>query len=152
VILGFSIEINIRIHFHFSTFFWVSESAPSTVASGPPSATFPTVAETYSYATGLQLKIFLSNFLLNYTENAYHQRGFSNATYTTASLPRQMLTPKQSTMHFAMAGFGSYKLCEVNFFDVLDKMNAERGNVWNQFLVSSGLVCLYAVLSLRKGP
>ena len=29
----------------------------------------------------------------------------ANVTYTTASLPRQMLTSKPSTIHFVMVGF-----------------------------------------------
>jgi len=29
----------------------------------------------------------------------------ANVTYTTTSLPRQMLTTKLSTMHFAVVGF-----------------------------------------------
>ena len=46
---------------------------------------------------------------------------------------------------------------KVNLFDLLDtvKTNIERGNVWNQFLVSSLLVFLYAVtkvLSQILGP
>jgi len=48
---------------------------------------------------------FLSNFLLGFPKNTYNQRGFSNVTWTTASLPRQMLTTKLFTMHFAMVGF-----------------------------------------------
>jgi len=48
---------------------------PLAVTSGPLSATFPTLAKTFSYATGLQL--FLSNFLLGNTKNAYNQRRFS---------------------------------------------------------------------------
>jgi len=46
------------------------------VASGPLSATFSTLAETSSYATGLQLN-FPEQFLLGYTKNAYTQPGFS---------------------------------------------------------------------------
>ena len=38
-------EIHIRIHFHFSTFFWLLG-----LVSGPPSAKFPALAETSSYA------------------------------------------------------------------------------------------------------
>jgi len=36
---------------------------------------------------------------------------------------------------------------KINFFDLLGKysMNIERGNMWNQFLVSSVLVSSYAV-------
>jgi len=54
VISGFSIEIHTRLHFQFS-FFRVLASGPPTVASGCSSATFPNLAETSSYATGLQL-------------------------------------------------------------------------------------------------
>jgi len=47
------------------------------VASGPLSATFPGLAKSSSYATGLN-SFFLSNFLLGYnTIKAYNQRGFS---------------------------------------------------------------------------
>jgi len=46
VIWHFSIDIHIRIHYHFLTFFWVLTSR------GPPSATFSPLAQTSSYATG----------------------------------------------------------------------------------------------------
>jgi len=46
---------------------------------------------------------FLNIFLLDYIKNAYNQRGFSNVTYTTGSLTRQMLTTKLPSMHFAMS-------------------------------------------------
>jgi len=49
--------------------------------------------------------IFLNNFLLGCTKNAYNQRGFNNVTWTTASLPRQTLTTKLFTTHFATVGF-----------------------------------------------
>jgi len=48
--------------------------------------------------------IFLNYFLLDCTNNAYNQRGFSNVTYTTVSLPRQILTAMLPTMHFAKVG------------------------------------------------
>jgi len=48
VILCFSIGIHIRIHLHFSTFSECWQVAPPTVACGPPSATFSTLAETSS--------------------------------------------------------------------------------------------------------
>jgi len=51
VILGFGIEFHI---FYFSFFLSVGKGAP-TVASGPPSATFPSLAKTSSYATGPRL-------------------------------------------------------------------------------------------------
>jgi len=50
--------------------------------------------------------IFLDKFLLDYIKNAYNQRGFSNVTYTTARLTRQILTTNLPTMHFAMVGLG----------------------------------------------
>jgi len=46
-----------------------------------------TAAQVYSI-------IFLSNFLLDYANKACNQRGFNNVAYTTASLPRQMLTTR----------------------------------------------------------
>jgi len=48
---------------------------------------------------------------------AYIQRGFSNVTYTIASSPRQVLTTKIPTMHFAMVGWekGSYGSWEKKF-------------------------------------
>jgi len=52
---------------------------------------------------------FLNNFLPDYTKNAYNPCGFSNVTYTTASL-RQMLTTNLSAMHFTMIGLGNRKL------------------------------------------
>jgi len=55
MISGFSIDIHIRIHFHFSTFFWVLASGPTTVTSAGPLLLFPTLAEASNYATGLQL-------------------------------------------------------------------------------------------------
>jgi len=54
--------------------------------------------------------IFLNTFLLGYTKNAYNQHGFSNVTYTTASLPRLMLTTKLPEMHFAMIGLDNKNL------------------------------------------
>ena len=60
--------------------------------------------------TPLDNVIFLSNFLLDSTKNPYNQRGFSNVTFTTGSLPRQMLTKKLSTTHFAMIDLGNRKL------------------------------------------
>ena len=43
---------DIRIHYHFVTFFWVLASEPPLVASGPPSAKCCPLAQTSSYATG----------------------------------------------------------------------------------------------------
>jgi len=34
---------------------------------------------------------------------------------------------------------------KIHFFDVCDEYGFERGNVWNQYLVSAVLVCLYAL-------
>jgi len=76
------------------------------LASGPLSVTFPTLSETCSYATGLQFN-FPEQFL---TTDAYNQRGISKVTYTTASLPSQMLTTKPSAMHFAVVGLDNRKL------------------------------------------
>jgi len=77
---------------------------PPAVISGPLSATFPTWLKPPATQLVYNL-IFLNNFLIGYTKSAYNQSGFSNATYTTASLPRQMLTTKLFTMHFPMVGF-----------------------------------------------
>jgi len=77
---------------------------PPAVVSGPLSATFPTWLKPLATQLVYNL-IFLNNFLIGYTKSAYNQSGFSNATYTTASLPRQMLTTKLFTMHFPMVGF-----------------------------------------------
>jgi len=66
---------------------------------------------------------------VDYTKNAYNQHGYRKVTYTTASLPRQMLTTKLPTMHFAMIGLwmkGSYGSWEDQFFDILNNMNVER--------------------------
>jgi len=78
------------------------------VVSGPTSVTFPTLAET---STPLVCNIIINNCVLDYTKNAYNQHGFSNVTYTTASLPRQILTTiKLSIMHFAILGIDNRKL------------------------------------------
>ena len=72
-------------------------------------------------------KIFLNNLLLGYIKYAYNQRG-ANVTYTTASLPRQMLTTKLSTMHCScLVALGSYGHVKINFSDVLNNMNIEGG-------------------------
>ena len=105
VISGFSIETYIRTHFLFSTFFWV-------LLSGPLSAMFRTLTETLVTPLVYHLTS-LDNFVLDFTKTAYNQRGFSNATYETASLTRQMLTTKVSTMHFAIVGLDSRKLLVV---------------------------------------
>jgi len=47
--------------------------------------------------------IFLNNFSLHYTKNAYNQRGVNNVTHRTARLLRHTLTTKPLTMHFAMS-------------------------------------------------
>jgi len=47
----------------------VLTSGPTTVASGPPSATFPSLAETTSNTTGSQPN-FSGYCLLDYTKNA----------------------------------------------------------------------------------
>jgi len=64
----------------------------------------------------------------------------ANVVCTTASLSRQM--------HFAMVGFR--KLWVVWRFSLTYwiNMNIERGDVWNQFLVSSVLVSLYSVTNV----
>ena len=89
----------------------VGEGTP-TVTSELPLVTFPTLAETSSYVTGPQLT-FPEEFLLDYTKNAYNQRGFSNVTYKTVSLPRQMLTTQLPTMHFAVVGLDNRNPCVV---------------------------------------
>jgi len=131
VISGFRIEIHIRIHFHFLFFLSVSKWA-SYGGQCPPSATFPILAEISRYAIGLHYSIiFLNDFLLDYTKNAY-QGGFSNVTYTTASLPRQMLTTKLSTTHFKMIGLDNRKLWVVGRSISLTyqiKMNVGKRNV-----------------------
>jgi len=81
----------------------VLTSEPPTVANGPPSATFLTLAETSSYSLVYNLN-FLNNALLDCTKNAYNQCGFSNAIFTTSSLTRQMLATKLFTTHFGMVG------------------------------------------------
>jgi len=50
----YCIETHIRIHVFLNFFLNVGEGPP-TVASGPLSATFPTLVKISSYATGLQL-------------------------------------------------------------------------------------------------
>ena len=98
--------------------------------------------------TQIYYTIFLNYFLLDYTKNADNQRGFNDVTFTTASLPRQMLTTKQPTNHFVMIGLDNTKLCVVWRSLSLTygiNGNVERGNVWNRFLVNSVLVCRYAL-------
>ena len=81
------------------------DEGPPTVTSGPFSGIrFPAWPKVL--ATQLVYNLFfLSNFLLGCTKNACNKFGFSNVTWTTASLPRPMLTAKLFTMHFAMVGF-----------------------------------------------
>ena len=66
-------------HFHFSTFFWVLASGPHTVANGPFLATFPTLAETSSYATDLQLNFpeqFLSRLYYRFLQSTWIQQRY----------------------------------------------------------------------------
>jgi len=53
------------------------------------------------------------------------------------------LTTKLSTIHFAMVGLNNKNPWVVGRSISLN-MNVERRNTWNEFLVSSVLVCLYA--------
>jgi len=53
--------------------------------------------------------ILLNNYLVD-NENAHNQRGFSNVTYTTAGLSKQMLTTKLSTLRFTVVGLDNRKL------------------------------------------
>jgi len=72
----------------------------------------------------------------------------NSATLPTQLPAYQMLTTKLSTMHFAMVGLDNKNVWFVGRSISLTyyiNMNVERGNVWNQCLVSSVLVCLYAV-------
>ena len=60
--------------------------------------------------------IFPNNFLLDDAKNSSSQRGFTNFTYTTASLPRQMLITKQyqqRTAKWAMIDLNNAKLWAV---------------------------------------
>jgi len=71
----------------------------------------------------------MNNFLLDSTITAYSQRGFRNVTYTTANLPRHMLTMKLPIMHFAMIGLDNRKLWVVArsiALTYLINMNVER--------------------------
>jgi len=54
--------------------------------------------------------IFLNNLMLEHTKYAYNQRGFSNVTYITANLPRQMLITTLPTNYFAIIGLDNRKL------------------------------------------
>jgi len=78
---GFSVEIHIRIHFHLSFFLSVGKWASP--------AAFPSLAETSSTPLVYNV-IFLSNFLLDCTKNAYkstwiHQRYLHNCQLTKAN-------------------------------------------------------------------
>jgi len=48
--------------------------------------------------------IFLSNFLLGYSKMLTINVDSANVTCTTASVPRQILTTKLFTVHFAIVG------------------------------------------------
>jgi len=109
---GFSIEIHIRIHFHFLFFSKCWKVGPLHWPVGLLQLRFPLWLKAVVTPLLYNL-IFLNNFLLDYTKNAHNERGFSNVIYATASLPRQMLTTKLSTMHFARIGSDNRKLCVV---------------------------------------
>ena len=90
--------------------------------------------------------IFLNNFLLGYTKNAENNMDSANVNCTTVSSPRPMLATTLFTTHFAMVGFRkSWVVWRLISLTYQVNMNIEMGNVWNQFLVSSVLVALYAV-------
>jgi len=78
--------------------------------------------------------ILHNNFLFDYNRNACNQSGFSNVTYATASLPRQLPTTKLPKMHFAVTGLVNIKLWLWLVGTAMSltywiKMNVERGNV-----------------------
>jgi len=86
---------------------------------------------TVKVATQVYNVIFLDHFLLDYTKSSYKQRGLSKVTNTTANLPRQLLTTKLSTMHFAMIGSANRKLWVVGKSVSLTyqiNMNVEKAN------------------------
>ena len=79
---------------------------------------------------------------VDYTKNAYNQHGYRKVTYTTASLPRQMLTTKLYTMHFVIDNRNGRD--KITFFDVLDNCECWKVKYVKWVLGSSVLVCLYA--------
>jgi len=74
------------------------------VASGPLSATFPTLGKPIAKQLVCNF-IFLNKFLRSYVKMLPINVDSANVTCTTASLPRPMLTTKLFTIHFAMVGF-----------------------------------------------
>jgi len=98
-------EIHIRIHFIYKLFSECWRGGPYDDKWASFSCTCPNLWPKLLAALLFYNLIFLNNFLPGYAKNAYNQLGFSNVTWTTANLPRQMLTTKLFTMHLAMIGF-----------------------------------------------
>jgi len=69
-----------------------------TAASRPPSAMLPALTKSCSYATAVYNLIFLKNFLVGYTKNAYNQRGFRKRYLRNSQLTLGILTTKLFTM------------------------------------------------------
>jgi len=101
------IEIHIRIHFHVWIFFWMLVRGPLRWPVGLFQLHFPPWLKPLATQLVYNL-IFLNKFftmLLNPHWMLTIKVDSANVACTAARLPRQMLTTKLFTMHFAMDGF-----------------------------------------------